>query len=490
MPLLDLLRPGSTRGWDMLDSAAQNRLLDMAYKNGDRDTLRMLAELRNLTGGARERLLVERETSVRRRILSRSDLTDTELSDILTSERRGGVLAALAETADRRTITLLIDIATASRGAGLAEQLLAKTALDRDDNIRLTHHIISCGKNFSDLGNTAARVAAGLAGDTKVLTWVAGDPAGWQVSYLINQALRHATRASSTAADALERIDALAEAGLWHQLAKLVGLHLESSQIVSKTGGLSAGEAAGLVAALRARKNIWQSPDTFTESLDRILTDVSTVLPAEEQSGHEAAPDVTQARTCPASDIVQLLNSAELTDSLIVELAENDNHTGETAAALAHTAAGRDDVLIEILLNVDRVNENVWHSLSGRGAAISQDARTVLTRAGADRLRSILTSDRFRTVPAGRTYWRNPTPLLGSMSVLAWLLAGGSEDEELDQIALDMPASSIAGAEPAVFALLHRQVGDDERTWEALDGLADGWEGTIRELIQTAAAIR
>lgn len=490
MSLLQILKPSSTRGWNTLTAEQQNVLLELARSGSDLDTQRMLAESGTLTGQARQTLLAEKEQSIRRRILSRSDLTPEELTTLLAGERRGGVLAALAEGARGDTLAAVLTVALASRGSGLAEQLLAKSSATAEQKARLIHHIIDRGRKFAVLSTAATNAVVGEAGDPKVLAWITDSDSEWGARWEIQRAVRSAAYSCPDTPSALALIDTLAGANSWNHLASLIGIMLQSSRLIAQDGPLDSSSTAELAREISNRLPRWAAPDTSKKSIQEALDSVSNILPAAGSSDIELSTLYDDLLSIEASDIIRVLTGGKLAPKQLVTLACNPNHTDETAGLTLTKIVSNTEASLELLGVVDEISNTVWAWLAGRRATADITAHAAYAHYGHDRLLAILSSPRFATAPDAGRYWRNSVPLLGATSTLAWMLGDTSApDERIDRLALTLPMSGATGAEAPTFALLCRHGGTDPKLWDAIEKLAGRWEGSLEELLETAATL-
>lgn len=492
MTLLTMLRPANTFGRGDLTAEEQHTLLRLATNVGDRETLRMLASMPNLTGEARTTLLADRSQDIRRRVLSRADLTDAELTSLLAEEKRATVLAALSEKADDAARERLVRIAADKNSVTLAEALLSRAALDREQKIRMTHILIDGGRAYMRLTTAAMRAVEGCAADAKTLRWASAAARHGTASYHVTRLIQQAAEGTENTDTLRANIEAIAAAEAWERVDQYLTLTLEGER-----KALSSDRQNGRYDADALLTLVGELPDLLARAgapsgtceLGRALASSIRLILGQDETPARKTADIDYATVTGLDSIIEEYLAAMAGEEL-VELACNPNHTSETSWALATEIRRRKSIAAALILRYDKIDRSIWEALrGGLGGGDGSTAAEVLARVGHTTLVAALNSDAFRHDDKQHYYWRPNHPLIGNPSTLAWVLEGEGVNPELDQVALDLPVKEFLRAEASAYKLIHRQIGDNLDLWDAVNRLAANWEGTFRELIATAEGL-
>ena len=497
MGLLTLLRPADTRGWHRLDAEEQQLLLDCARRSGDLPTLRTLAELPGLAGTARETLMAEREPSVRKKILSRRDLTDTERTTLFAQETRASVLAAVAGSFPDDQLDTLLAIAENSRGTSLTEALLRSGRLTAEQRLRMLRDLAARKSYHALQGGISDKVAAILPADPELLVWfLAGSGYGrnsWNLSRVVNRLAGQVTSSS----DALTLLDAMALAGHADHVAGFLRNLLESSHIVSGRNLLPLGEIHTLARELNVR--ITHGKDGWAKLAAPVGSLLAQLEPLLVKMGETTS--ITQSEEQPDEDTAwESISSGEIVSALagdrrldataIARLACNPNHNDATAGQVAQLTFQTPGAALAVIACFDDVSDAVWSRIAATGSyqAVLEAGQTI-EHVGAEALARTLSSERYRdSGTSGYRYWRSSWPLLGS-GPLEWLLEG-TPHPDAEKVALNLAVQDVCkGGEALAFKLLAGQVGDDAAAWDVVDGLIDSWDGTFAELVAVARQV-
>lgn len=500
MGLLEMLRPDETRGWDALDEAGQLRLLRQAQRAGHLPTLRMLAELRTLAGEARAQLLAEREPTIRKRTLTRRDLTEQETAALYNSETRASVLAAAADSIPDERLGTLLDIAEKSRGTSLVEALLRRGRLDEAQQLRMLRTLAARKPYHNLTGGIAETVLRKIPPDSGLILWTLSDPSQqryglWNIRQLLNRIatqIQHAEQADTLLA-------ALVGAGHTQPAQSLAERLLDTSSVLSANASMPISEVASLYTLLEIRlsngKDGWAA---MRPGVGRLLAQLHPLLPGNQPT--VAEPDSVTADSAAA---LEELSTSEIAGTLVgdrpmdaigvARLSCNPNHTDETARKLAALVFSTAGASLEMLDRFDQVHDLVWSAVTqtshGAGTVSAEQA---LERLGVERLSQTLANPRFRGAVSSnsRGWWRTSWPLLNT-SPLAWLLSDGvNPTGDNVSVALALPLQhTIRGDEALAFRLLADLVGDDAALWDVVDGLADQWDGSYLDLLNVARKV-
>jgi hypothetical protein len=494
MGLLETLRPDATNGWQQLDADEQQLLLTCARRAGHLPTLRTLAEMRTLTGPARDTLIGEREPSIRKKILARHDLTDAEMTTLIAGETRASVLVAIAGSFPDDRIETLLTIAENSRGTSLTEALLRNRRLSEPHQLRMLRDLAS-RKEYSKLTpGVAEKVANILPADPALLVWLIADNrhgSRWSTSRVLAR-LAHQV---ATADAAIELIDAMAAAEHVEHPTGFIRNLLDGDNLVSARHQLTLPEAAKLANELNRRVG------TTTGSWPKLSGPVGTLLtqlgPLLAKLGQPAVLDVEAGdsddvswETLNSGEIAAQLTSGRRLDALsVARLACNPNHTDPTAAKTAQLTTQTPGAALAVIERFEQTADSVWRHIVSGGSGENVAARHAIEHLGADRLAQVLANPSYRGVdPQTYRYWRRSWPLLGG-GPLSWLLTGDPHPQAA-QVALALPVKeTYPGDEALAFRLLAGQVGDDPAAWDVVDGLIGQWDGTYAQLIAVARQI-
>lgn len=497
MTLLNLLRPTYSFPRKEMSESEQNTLLTLATGVSDTDTVKMMAGYEHLSGPARERLLKDRNQSIRRRILARRDLTESELDQVLADENRTTVLSALAEKAEGDTLAKLVKIAEDRSSLTLAQALLSKATLSNDQRKKILYILIDNGRRFSQLNTYAIRALLPSATDPKVIGWAIDTCSGgargrdWDVANLV----RSAASATSGSEQLLPIVEAMAKLRAW----SYIEVYLQNS-LEHERKRISSSAASGMFKKEDLIKIAAELPDTLHKhGAPDALVDLSRtttgniMLLVGAQTAHADSTPEPEGRDLSAISLGEITTIGNetlsgLTNKDLVSLACNTNNTKETGWEIAREMRGRPGIAAEAFKKHEKIADEVWDGLRSHGQIAGSNAKAVLAAVGHDTLVAALTSPRLATNDDTWRYWRPSLPLIGHASALGWLVAEGT-NEELDKVALALPTTEASRAEVEAFQLIHRTIGEDETLWDAINRLGGSWEGSFQELIETARAV-
>jgi hypothetical protein len=496
MGLLQMLRPGTTQGWHHLDGAEQLLLLNCARRSRDLPTLRTLAELTTLTGAARTALLGEREPSIRKKILTRRDLTAAETETLLSSETRASVLVAVAGSFPEEKVETLLSVAENSRGTSLTEALLRHGRLTQEQKLRMLRDLAS-RKHFRDLsGSTAEKIAGILPADPQLLLWVLADSRYSNSRWIVGRVITRFAQSGTTAEQSLVMADALAGAGHGDHTVSYLRHLLDGDNIVARRHNLPLSEIRILADELNRRLDVGTDGwDALRAMVGALLTQLEPLLaklgaPVALEVTNDPGSDIAWETLTSSEIVAQLTSEQRLDAAAVAQLACNPNHTDPTATKVAQLAYNTPGAALCIIERFEQLNESVWRAIATNGSYQTVlDPGQSIDRVGVEYLASVLSSPTYRpSGSGGQYYWRSTWPLLGS-GPLTWLLGDKPHPLALE-VALRLPVKDVVQRDEVLtFRLLASQVGDDPAAWDVVDGLIDRWDGTFADLVAVARQI-